>query len=184
MQIVLISLESVYQLATKFLNDNRAVELPVKKVTLPLSYSQRAQITQNAFGMFFFSIFQKKKKKKIFFYVSYFIVFFFLSVFDFLSVLFSPSLSSLNKLAKRLFNLMEEKKSNLCVSADLSKCNEILSLAEKVGPQICMLKTHVDTIDDFTPEFTRVPQIKKRKEKKRNREIEKEKREKKKKNLF
>ncbi len=58
-----------------------------------------------------------------------------------------------NPVAKTLLALMTEKKSNLCVNPDLTTCDEVLSIADKVGPSICVLKTHVDIINDFTPAF-------------------------------
>jgi len=58
-----------------------------------------------------------------------------------------------NKVFKKLQKIMEEKKSNLCVAADLTTTKEVLDLVEKIGDKICLLKTHIDIIEDFTPEF-------------------------------
>jgi hypothetical protein len=52
-----------------------------------------------------------------------------------------------NQVAKQLFKLMEQKKSNLCVAIDVPEKKTILELAEKIGPHIVMLKTHADAID-------------------------------------
>uniref|UniRef100_A0A4W4EIL6 Orotidine 5'-phosphate decarboxylase n=1 Tax=Electrophorus electricus TaxID=8005 RepID=A0A4W4EIL6_ELEEL len=61
------------------------------------------------------------------------------------------ALPGTHPLAARLFTLMEEKTSNLCVSADVSSADELLKLADAVGPLVCALKTHVDVLCDFSP---------------------------------
>lgn len=58
-----------------------------------------------------------------------------------------------NAVAKKLLELMAEKATNLCVNPDLTTCDEVLAIADQVGPSICVLKTHVDIISDFVPEF-------------------------------
>ncbi|XP_044150096.1 uridine 5'-monophosphate synthase-like [Bufo gargarizans] len=64
------------------------------------------------------------------------------------------ALPGTHPMAQRLLRLMEKKQSNLCVSADLTDCAELLQLAEELGPSICMLKTHVDILSDFTPDVS------------------------------
>ncbi|XP_014889701.1 uridine 5'-monophosphate synthase [Poecilia latipinna] len=63
-------------------------------------------------------------------------------------------LPKIHPLASTLLKIMEEKESNLCVSADVTSSKELLQLAESLGPKICMLKTHCDILKDFTEEFS------------------------------
>ncbi len=59
------------------------------------------------------------------------------------------ALESKNPTARALFNLMAEKKTNLCVAADFTKKNDLLAFAKSIGPEICLFKTHIDIVDDF-----------------------------------
>ncbi|KAM5152479.1 uridine 5'-monophosphate synthase [Mantella aurantiaca] len=61
------------------------------------------------------------------------------------------ALPGAHPLARRLLATMEKKRSNLCVSADVTDSASLLRLAAELGPSICMLKTHVDILTDFTP---------------------------------
>uniref|UniRef100_A0A8C3G6Q5 Uridine 5'-monophosphate synthase n=1 Tax=Cyclopterus lumpus TaxID=8103 RepID=A0A8C3G6Q5_CYCLU len=62
-------------------------------------------------------------------------------------------LPNVHPLASTLLKTMEEKRSNLCVSADVTSSEELLRLADSLGPTICMLKTHVDILKDYTVAF-------------------------------
>uniref|UniRef100_A0A672IHV6 Uridine 5'-monophosphate synthase n=1 Tax=Salarias fasciatus TaxID=181472 RepID=A0A672IHV6_SALFA len=63
-------------------------------------------------------------------------------------------LPNIHPLASKLLTIMEEKQSNLCVSADLTSSEELLQLADSLGPKICLLKTHVDILKDYTAAFS------------------------------
>jgi uridine monophosphate synthetase len=60
-----------------------------------------------------------------------------------------------NAVAKKLFHLMNEKKSNLCLSIDLTDKKEILRIIDQVGSFLCMVKTHADVIENFDEAFIR-----------------------------
>lgn len=58
-------------------------------------------------------------------------------------------------IAKDLLTIMATKKTNLCLAADVTKCIDVLNAAEAAGPYICVLKTHIDVIEDFNDDFAR-----------------------------
>ena len=60
---------------------------------------------------------------------------------------------STNTMSARLLRLMATKKTTLCVAADFSNSDEVLRLANAVGPYICIFKTHVDALNDFSDKF-------------------------------
>ncbi|KAL0488562.1 uridine mono phosphate synthetase [Acrasis kona] len=63
-----------------------------------------------------------------------------------------------------LFELMESKQSNLSVACDVEDQDELLELAEQVGPEVVMLKTHIDilrpsktlTMQQFADKLTQI----------------------------
>uniref|UniRef100_A0A3B4Z238 Uridine 5'-monophosphate synthase n=1 Tax=Seriola lalandi dorsalis TaxID=1841481 RepID=A0A3B4Z238_SERLL len=68
-------------------------------------------------------------------------------------------LPNIHPLASKLLKIMEDKQSNLCVSADVTSSEELLQLADSLGPKICMLKTHVDILKDYTVAFSQKLQV-------------------------
>ncbi|QDP84369.1 orotate phosphoribosyltransferase [Chryseobacterium sp. SNU WT5] len=62
-----------------------------------------------------------------------------------------------HSVAQKLLDIAIEKKSNLIVSADVTSTQELLALAEKVGPHIVALKTHIDILLDFDADETILP---------------------------
>lgn len=64
-----------------------------------------------------------------------------------------------NPTAQKLLTIIENKKTNLCVAADLTHSAELLALADLIGPSICVLKTHIDILEDFSPDI--IEQLKK-----------------------
>lgn len=65
--------------------------------------------------------------------------------------------SSQHSVSKKLLELAITKQSNLIASADVTTTRELLELAEKVGPHVIALKTHIDIISDFEYEKTITP---------------------------
>lgn len=59
-----------------------------------------------------------------------------------------------SSIAARLFDVCISKKSTLCASLDVRSTNELLSILDRIGPYICMVKTHIDIIDDFSYDTT------------------------------
>jgi hypothetical protein len=60
------------------------------------------------------------------------------------------ALPSATQLAAYLMRLMSIKQTNLSLSADVLTSAELLELAESLGDDICILKTHCDIITDWT----------------------------------
>jgi len=58
----------------------------------------------------------------------------------------------MNPTAKRLLATMRDKQSNLSLAADFTTSAELLYWAEQLGDAICLLKLHIDILEDFTPE--------------------------------
>ena len=60
------------------------------------------------------------------------------------------SLPTTGPLASYLLRLINIKKTNLCLSADVETSKELLDLVKEVGDSICILKTHCDIVTDWT----------------------------------
>ena len=46
-------------------------------------------------------------------------------------------------------DIINTKKSNICLAADVETVNELYSVIEELGEYICILKIHYDIISDF-----------------------------------
>lgn len=57
--------------------------------------------------------------------------------------------TSIHPLSAYLLRLMTLKKSNLCLSADVTNANALLNLADTIGPSIVVLKTHYDLVSNW-----------------------------------
>ena len=54
---------------------------------------------------------------------------------------------------------MEQKQTNLCLAADLADWNKLTELVKKVGHKICVLKTHLDIINNLPAAFDKYKAI-------------------------
>lgn len=50
-----------------------------------------------------------------------------------------------NHLAKQLLELMERKQTNLALSIDVVHSKDLLSIVDRAGPYICIVKVHADS---------------------------------------
>lgn len=71
----------------------------------------------------------------------------------------APSLENrinlaVHPVAKKLLSLMAEKRTNLSLACDVATKKELLHFADLIGPYICVFKTHIDILEDFTLDVT------------------------------
>lgn len=59
-----------------------------------------------------------------------------------------------NQAARKLLQLMDDKQTNLALANDATNPKNFLELADKIGPEIAILKTHIDAVENFTPKIT------------------------------
>lgn len=59
---------------------------------------------------------------------------------------------AVNPVAKKLFQLMLEKRSNLVVAVDCDKAEEVLRVVEKVAGHAVVVKVHADVVKDWSRE--------------------------------
>ena len=58
-----------------------------------------------------------------------------------------------NPVTRKILKTIEDKKTNLTLSLDVTESKEFFSILDKTADKIAVLKTHIDIIDDFTPAF-------------------------------
>jgi orotidine 5'-phosphate decarboxylase subfamily 1 len=56
--------------------------------------------------------------------------------------------------ARELLEIMLRKESNLVFSLDVTNMEDAVKLISAVGPYVAVVKTHVDILEDFTPQWT------------------------------
>lgn len=50
-----------------------------------------------------------------------------------------------NPTARRILSIMDRKRTNLCVSVDVTKAAEVLEVVRRVGASVCMVKVRYYT---------------------------------------
>lgn len=66
-----------------------------------------------------------------------------------------PYAQSTHPITRKLHKIVQNKKTNLALSADVTDSKSLLKLVEKTADHIAILKTHIDIVSDFTPQLTR-----------------------------
>jgi len=59
----------------------------------------------------------------------------------------------MNQTLKKLKEIIKTKQTNLCIAADVNTKKELLKIANELGSYICILKTHIDIVEDFDTEL-------------------------------
>lgn len=52
-----------------------------------------------------------------------------------------------------LDQIIAQKNSRLCVALDVTRSEEFFHILDQIAPSICLLKTHIDVLEDFSPAF-------------------------------
>ena len=60
-----------------------------------------------------------------------------------------------NPCGQQLLKIIAEKQTNLAISIDLTDAEQILSVIDAIGAELCLVKTHVDIIGNYTKDFAR-----------------------------
>ena len=58
-----------------------------------------------------------------------------------------------NKAARRVYEYIEKKKSNLILSLDVTEPRRFFDILESTAPYLIMLKTHIDIVNGFDADF-------------------------------
>ncbi|KAJ1020489.1 hypothetical protein NDA13_005806 [Ustilago tritici] len=54
-----------------------------------------------------------------------------------------------NPAARSLLECISRKQTNLCVSVDVTNKQDLFDVCDAVGPNVCLVKTHIDIVQDF-----------------------------------